>query len=85
MSKRNPIAEAAGKTPSVVLAAFAPDTEFSLSLDGWILLESMRNPYVLGQPPGLRDTVLCMLVMTDEDAVFEAKKRGRIDKLIADA
>lgn len=82
---RNSIAAAAGRTPSVVLAAFAPDTELALSLDGWILLESLRNGYVTGETPGLRDTVVCLLVMTDEDAVFEAKKRGKMDQLIAAA
>ena len=53
--KRNVIKEAASKTPSVVLAAFAPETEYTLTLDGWILLEALGCAYVTGGKPGMRN------------------------------
>jgi len=82
MAKKNPILAAASRTPSVVVAAFAPETEYTLTLDGWILLEALGCAYVSGGRPGMRDSILAILVMTDEDAVFEARKKGKIDQLI---
>jgi hypothetical protein len=69
--------------PSVVLRAFAPETCFTLSLDGWILLEALGSAYTTGGQPTMRDTVLAILVMTDEDAVFSARKAGKIEALVA--
>lgn len=83
--KRKPSPAASSGNPSVVLRAFAPETCFTLSLDGWILLEAMGSNYTSGALPTMRDTVLAMLVMTDEDAVFEARKKGKIDQLISAA
>jgi hypothetical protein len=71
--------------PSVVLRAFAPETCFTLSLDGWILLEALESNYTAGRAPTMRDTVLAILVMTDEEAVFAARKKGKIEDLIAAA
>lgn len=71
--------------PSVVLNAFAPETEFVLTLDGWMLLESLDNALTNGTRPKTRDLLLAMLVMTDEEAVFAAKRRGKIDELLSTA
>lgn len=85
MKRKNSIAAAASRNPSVVLRAFAPETCFTLSLDGWILLEALGSNYVAGRAPTMRDIVMAILVMTDEDAMFEARKKGRIESLIAAA
>lgn len=71
--------------PSVVLRAFAPETDFTLSLDAWILLEALNSPFAAAGTPGLRDMVIAALVMTDEDAVFAARKAGKFDALVAAA
>ena len=86
MSKRqNPIAAAASKNPSVVLRAFAPETEYTCSLDAWILLEALGSPFAAGGNPGLGDLVTAALVMTDTDAVIAARKSGRFAELLANA
>lgn len=85
MKRTNNAIETASRNPSVVLRAFAPETPFTLTLDGWILLEALGNGYVTGAAPGLRDTVVAMLVMTDEDAVIEARKNGKLDVLVKSA
>ncbi len=82
--KRKP-SSSASATPSVVLSAFAPDTEFELTLNGWMLLESLDNALTNGTRPKTRDLLLAMLVMTDEDAVFVAKRRGKIEELLSSA
>ena len=86
MSKRqNPIAAAASKNPSVVLRAFAPDTEYVCSLDAWIVLEALGSAFTTGERPGMRDVVIAALVFTDIDAVFAARKTGKLDELVAKA
>lgn len=85
MKRRRPPDLSGLATPSVVLRAFAPETEFSLSLDGWILLEALGNKFVTGGSPGFRDVVVAALVMSDEDAVFAARRKGNLDALIAEA
>lgn len=88
MSKKpraNPIAEAAGRNPSVVIQAFCPETEYTLDLDGCILLEALQSPFLTGGAPGIRDTLLASLVLTDADAVLRARRNNRIDDLIRDA
>lgn len=70
--------------PSVVLRAFAPETCFTLSLDGWILLETLGCGYTTGAAqPTMLDTVLAILVMTDEDAVLKSRKAGKIEALVS--
>ena len=38
-----------------------------------------------GNAPGLRDTVVAALVMTDEDAVIAARKAGKLDEMVRKA
>lgn len=83
MKRKNQIAAAASKNPSVVLRAFAPETCFTLSLDGWILLEALGSPLTTSGTPGLKDLCLAALVMTDEDAVLAARKSGKLEALLA--
>jgi len=71
--------------PAVVVAAFAPDTEYVLSLDGWILLEALGSPFTRQEAPGSRDVVLAALVMTDEDALLAARRNNTLEKLLATA
>ena len=85
MAKRNRIAEAADRTPSVVLAAFAPETEFECSLDAWLLLEALQSPLCQGETPGMRDLLLAALVFTDLPAVRTARKTGKLEDLLARA
>lgn len=85
MKRTNPIEDAAGKTPSVVLRAFAPETEYVLSLDGYLLLEAIGSPLTKGQVPGLRDIMIALLVMTDTDAVTKARRTGKLDSYISAA
>jgi hypothetical protein len=72
-------------TPSVVLRAFAEDTEYVLDLDGAILLEALDCSFIAGGTPGLRDTLLACLVMTDAAAVRAAHRTGTLDKLLSQA
>jgi hypothetical protein len=76
-------AKASNSNPSVVLKAFAPETEYTLTLDGWLLLEALQSGYTTGANPTMRDTILALLVMTDEEAVLKARKAGKIDQLIS--
>ena len=77
MSKRqNPIAAAASKNPSVVLRAFGADTEYTLTLDAWILLESIGSPYVCGGSLRMTDSIALLVAMTDPDALLAAKRKG---------
>ena len=69
--------------PSVVLSVFAPETEFSLSLDGWILLEALDSPFATGGKPTTYDLVLAALVMTDESAVLAARRKGTLEELMS--
>jgi hypothetical protein len=85
MAKRNQIREQASRNPSVVLRAFAPETDFVLTLDGALLLERLECKYITGGKPGLRDLILSILVMTDEDAVLEALRKRTLDKLMSSA
>jgi hypothetical protein len=85
MAKRNLIAEQGSRNPSVVLRAFAADTDLTLTLDGWLLLEALENAYVTGGKPTLRDSIIALLVMTDTDAVADARRRGRMDALVREA
>lgn len=82
---QNSITEAASRNPSVVLRAFAPETAYTLTLNGWILLEALESPFTIGGRPGARDVLLAALVMTDEEAVLKARKAGRLDALLAAA
>jgi hypothetical protein len=70
--------------PSVVLRAFAPETCFTLSLDGWILLEAMQSPYAGGGTIQMRDSVILMLAMIDVDALEAARRMGpkAVDDLV---
>jgi len=81
--KRKPSSTSSSGNPTTVVQAFAPDTEFTLTLDGWMLLEALGSNYTNGERPTMRDTVLAILVMTDEDAVFKARKLGKLEQLIA--
>lgn len=85
MAKRNPIEEAKNRNPSVVLRAFAPETEFECSLDAWLLLEAMGSPLCQGETPGMRDLLLAALVFTDISAVRAARKTGKLEDLLAQA
>lgn len=85
MKRKNSIQSQASKNPSVVLRAFAPETEFVMSLDGWMLLESMDIGLTRGERPTTRDLIIAMLVMTDIDAVFKAKRTRKLDALISEA
>lgn len=78
-------AAAAGVTPSIVLRAFAPDTEFVLTLDGYLLLEALGCAFLRGQFPGMRDIMLAALVMTDCPAVQKAHRQKRVDALLGEA
>lgn len=69
----------------MVLAAFAPETEYALTLDGWMLLEAVNSPLTNGEQPGTQDLLLAMLVMTDEDSVFAARRNRTLDDLLAAA
>ena len=72
--------------PSVVLRAFAPETDYVLSVNGVMLLEACDSPFISGErTPGMRDIMLAMLVLTDEDAVIAAHRKGALDALIHDA
>lgn len=71
--------------PSVVLAAFAPETEYTLSLDGWILLEALGSGFTTGDQPTTRDIVLAAFVMTDEDAMLAARRKGTVEDLLRQA
>jgi len=69
--------------PTTVLDAFAPETEYVLSVDGVMLLEEFESPFITGERcPGMRDILLAILVLTDEDAVLDAKRKGKVDDLI---
>jgi hypothetical protein len=81
LMKRRP-APSASANPSVVLRAFAPETEFTLTLDGALLLEALGCAFITGGTPGIRDAVMAVLVMTDEEAVFEARRKGRFEELM---
>lgn len=85
MANKNRITEAANRTPSVVLRAFAPETEFECTLDAWLLLEALKSPLCNGETPGMRDLLLASLVFTDIDAVHRARKTGKLDDLLASA
>ncbi len=85
MSKRNAIAEAASKNPSVVLRAFAPETEYVCTLDAWIFLEAIGSPFATAGKPGLRDMLIAALVFTDVDAVIKARRNGKFDAMVAEA
>jgi hypothetical protein len=85
MNMKRKFTDNSSANPSVVLRAFAPETHFTLTLDGWILLEALESPFVTGQSPGLRDLVIAVLVMTDTAAVADARKNRGFDKLVADA
>jgi hypothetical protein len=83
MSKaKKPTAGSPG-TPSVVLRAFAPETNYTLTLDGYILLEALGCGLMKGTGATMRDMILAILVMTDEEAVMAARKSGRIEALIS--
>ena len=83
--QRTAITDQASKNPSVVLRAFAPDTEFVLTLDGWMLMESLDLPITRGERPKSRDLIIAMLVMTDEVAVRKAIRTRKIDELVKSA
>lgn len=82
--KRKPLSDLSRPrgNPTVVLRAFAPETEFVCDLDAWILLEALESPFTLGEKPGLGDLVTAALVMTDYDAVSAARRTGKLDELI---
>ncbi|MEO5915561.1 MAG: hypothetical protein ABIS50_15110 [Luteolibacter sp.] len=75
-SKPNSILEAASKNPSVALRAFAPEVDYILTMDAWMLLEALESPYVSGGKLQMRDTMVLLLAMTDTDTLFAAKRKG---------
>lgn len=81
---RKPVTEPSrSANPSVVLDAFAPETELVLSVNGALLLEALDNPHFVGKrTPTLRDTIIAALVMIDDTAVSQAQRRGKLDDLI---
>ena len=85
MKRKNSIAEAASRNPSVVLRAFAADTELVCSLDAWILLEAIGSPFTTAGHPGLGDLVIAALVMADPDAALAARRAGKFDDLVRKA
>jgi hypothetical protein len=74
--KRKSSPAASTGNPSVVLRAFAPETCFTLSLDGWILLEALGSPYASGGMIQMRDSIILMLAMIDVDALAAARRMG---------
>ena len=80
--KTDPIAAASGKTPSVVLGAFAPGAQARYDMRGWLLLESIGSPIVRGLAPNYRDTVVAYLILRDSAAVEQACKRGKLDAMV---
>ena len=85
MAKRNSIADQASKNPSVVLRAFAPETEFEVTLDGWMMMEAMGLALTRGERPSTRDLIVAMLIMTDIDAVRKAHRSRKLEELISAA
>ena len=71
--------------PSAVLRAFAPDTPYVLTLDGYLLLEALGSPLATGAKPGMYDMTLAALVMTEEAAVYAARRAGKLDELVRSA
>ena len=70
-------------TPSIVRRAFAPETQYTLDLEGMLLLESLDCALVTGsRKPGLRDTILALLVLTDLAAVKKARSSKGVQGLI---
>ena len=69
-------------TPTTVLAAFAPETEMDLTLEGVLVLESIGCAYINGGTPSLRDAVLVYLSMIDLPAVKAARRTRTVDDLI---
>lgn len=73
-------------TPSIVLAAFAPETELELTLEATLILEALDCGFITGShTPGIRDALLALLAMTDLPALKAARKRGTIDELLETA
>jgi hypothetical protein len=73
-------------TPSVVLAAFAPETEYDLDVEAVLVLEALDCAYITGsRRPGVRDAMLSLLAMTDLAALKDARRRGTVEELIAAA
>lgn len=81
-TERNPIEEAASRTPSIVLDAFAPQAALVLTLDAWLLLEALGSPYIIGGTITMRDTVLFYLALADADGLFAARAGGSLDELV---
>ena len=66
------ISEAAGRTPSAVLAAFArPGKRFDML--GWILLEDTGNPVAYGRRPSFRQTLEAWLLLEHGCVWFQAQ------------
>lgn len=81
--KRKPAKPAAtAGNPSAVLRAFAPEAGFTLTLDGFLLLEALGSAFATGTHPKLYDVVIAAIVMTDEDAVLAARRKGTLDDLV---
>ena len=72
------------KTPSVVIAAFAPETEYDLDVEAVLVLEALDCAYITGsRRPGVRDAMLSLVAMTDLPALKDARRRGTVDELLA--
>ena len=72
------------KTPTTVTAAFLPETEYILDVEGTLILEALDCAWITGsRPPGFRDTLLAHLAMTDLAALKRARQSGTVDALLA--
>jgi hypothetical protein len=85
MAKRNTISEQSSRNPSVVLRAFAPETEYEVTLDGWMFMEALGLALTRGERPTTRELILAMLVLTDLTAVKKAHRGRKLELLIAEA
>lgn len=70
-------------TPSIVLRAFSPDTGLELSLEGTLVLEALDCAFITGShKPGVRDSMLALVAMTDLDTLKAARRTGKVDELL---
>lgn len=67
------------KNPTIVTAAFVPDTPRELTLEAALVLEACGCQYLTGGTPGLRDAVLVWLALTDLPGLKRARAEGGLD------
>lgn len=72
-------------TPSLILQAFAPESEpLTCTMQSVLLLEAVSSPLLTGGTPSFQDIVAAHYILSQPEAALAARKAGTLDAAVLD-